>query len=126
MQTYVLLAILASVCYGVSVVFQKKGIERISGKKIKWFKKYSINWKFVKKILNKYFLSGIGIGFIGSLIYLKAMSVGEVSIILPLTHISILVTWVLSISYLKEKVGSREWLALVLIFLGALLLSVTA
>lgn len=126
MQAYVLLTIFAAFFYGVSVALQKKGIGRISGKKIRLFKKYSVNWKIVKKLLNKYFLFGIGIGFVGTLMWLKAMSIGEISVIQSLLNLSIVVTWIVGIVYLKERLNSKEWFAVLLIFAGAIILSVIA
>jgi uncharacterized membrane protein len=122
MQAYVLLTILASIFYGISVVLQKKGIEKISKTK-----NIFQNIKhLIKKILNKYFLTGIAIGFFGTVSYWKAMSIGEISIIQPLINISTIVTWVFGIFYLKEKVYPKEWIGLILIFVGALVLSVSA
>jgi len=123
MQFYVLLTILASFFYGVSVIFQKKGLEKISlkfkGNKVKILK------NLIKKILNKYFLGGIIIGFFGTITYWKAMAIGELSIIQPLINISTIFTWLLGIFYLKEKAFKREWFALILIFIGAIALSVS-
>lgn len=129
MQLYVLLTIFSAFCSGVSLVLQKKGIEKISEHRAKLIKRRSINWKvlknLIKKLLHKHFLVGSAIGLIGALAYIKAMSIGEISIIQPLLNVSTIVTWIFGIFYLKEKIYSKEWLSLFLIFFGAVILSVT-
>jgi uncharacterized membrane protein len=128
MQFYVLLTIFAAFFYGISIVFQRRGLRGIPEYKI--LSGYKINFsaikKSIKKILNRYFVFGILIGSVGSLLYLKAMSTGEVSIIQPLTYLSVIVTWILGSFYLKEKLHLREWISIFLILIGAMILSVIA
>lgn len=126
MQVYILLAIVSSILYGIGLVIQKKGIEKISG--LKLLKNFSIKnlKKLIRKLLNKKLLSGVIIGGIGTLFYWKAISIGELSILQPLTNINVIVVWIFGWVYLKERIRSREWIGLLLIFVGAVTLSVSA
>lgn len=129
MQAYVLLTVLAAFLYGISAVLQKKGIEKISGYKNIWVKGHSIDWKalkdLIKELLHRHFIAGLVLGLFGFLAYIEAMSMGEISVIQPLINISIVVTWILGILYLKEKIYGKDWLSLFLIFFGVVMLSVS-
>jgi len=126
MQVYILLTIVSSILYGIGLVIQKKGIEKISG--LKLLKNFSIKnmKKLIRELLNKKLLTGVIIGGIGTLFYWKAISIGELSILQPLTNINIIVVWIFGWVYLKERIRSREWIGLLLIFVGAVVLSVSA
>ncbi len=126
MQVYILLAIISSILYGIGLVIQKKGVEKISG--LKLLKNFSIKnlKKLIRKLLNKKLLSGVIIGGIGTLFYWKAISIGELSILQPLTNINVIVVWIFGWVYLKERIRSKEWIGLILIFVGAVTLSVSA
>lgn len=115
MEAY-FLAIIAALCFGIGAVLQKRGVEKIS---IKSTWEILKNLKFlIKQILNRYFLLGSLIAFFGVLVSWRALSIGELSIVQPLLNLNIIVVWLLGILYLHEKIQFREWVALIIIFLG--------
>lgn len=126
MESYVILAIITAVLYGVGIVFQKKGISKIP-KNLQILKGFSINLRnlkiLIKKVLNKYFLFGIVITFIGGLFYFTSISLGEISVVIPILNLSLVVVYGLGVIYLKEKLTLAEWFGIGVIFFGVIVLS---
>jgi uncharacterized membrane protein len=122
METYVGLAIITAILYGIGAILQKKGISKIS-------EGFSINLKNIKKmlkeVLNKYFISGLILSFFGGLFFLASVSLGEISTIVPVINLNLVIVYILGTYYLKEKYKVMEWLGIGLIFFSIIVLSVS-
>lgn len=66
-------------------------------------------------------LSGVATG-LSWLCYFHALQTGPVSVVVPVDKLSIVVTVVFSVIFLKEKVLTKAWIGLALIVSGTLLL----
>lgn len=81
-----------------------------------WLNPLSIN----KKTLFMLVLSGIATGF-SWICYMKAIQQGPVSIVNAIDKMSLLVTVLLAIIFLNEKLNLYQWIGITLISIGSLL-----
>ena len=104
----IVLEIISAVVSGIGIFLQKLGLEKVKSwkdilKSYKWILGYSL--------------------FIPSLIlYMIALKYERLSIIQPLSNLSIIVLVILEIMVLKEKIKKQEIFALILFFIGILLI----
>jgi uncharacterized membrane protein len=81
----------------------------------------------IKIVLSeKYWVFGGILAVAGWIVYLIALSFFEISIVKPLTNISIIVLIIGAMVVYSEKVGSTEWLGLGALFLASVILSLVA
>ncbi len=78
----------------------------------------------ILSILNqKLWLFGFFLTAIGWVFFLFAYSLAPVSIIAPLNNVGILVLVGVAVFWLKEKLSSFEWLGIIIVFLGIIIVS---
>ena len=105
----------------VGVVSLKKGITEIG--EMKGFNTAEIVRMIKAGVTNKYLLLGVFFEalFFGCLLIL--MSRGDVSFVWPLTALSFVFTTFAAMWFLHEKVSTTRWIGVVLILIGAGLVS---
>jgi drug/metabolite transporter (DMT)-like permease len=123
MSTHVaiLLALIASVGFAVSVVFQKKTAIKLPkltfpprGRDILAFLK---NWGW---------MAAFGLSVISWLCYMVAMAFAPVSIIQPLIGFSLCILALFAVVYLKERLTGGEWIGIAVTVGGIVLLGASA
>lgn len=107
----VILAILAAILFGISTGMQKYSLERIS--------KFSIR----KMLFNKKWFSSLIVGGIGILFYLFAMRIAELSLVQSIISLTLIVQVLIGFAFFKEKLGVIEWLAIIMVVAGVLLIA---
>ena len=134
---YIIYALLASVFSGLTSVFAKTGIKNIDSllatflrtivvliilTTITLFKK---KYKSIKDIEKRSWLFIILSGLSTSLswlFYFKALALGEASVVFPIEKLSLVVSILISITFLKEKVNKKQIIGIIIIFIGTSLL----
>ncbi len=118
METIVLLLVVsAAVMGGVAQVLLKKGMTEIG--KISLLE---MTKQFVKIILtNPYVFVGLAIYVMSTIIYLAALSRGELSALFPLISISYIIAAVLAVFFLNEKITWIRWAGIITIVAGVFL-----
>ncbi len=109
MVFWLLLTLIAAVCYGSSIILQKIAL---TGKK-----------NLLEAVKNPLLLVGASLMLTGGALFLKALSMGEVSVVSPLLNLNVIVTWAFGKVVLGEKCERIEWLGLALLLSGSFLLS---
>lgn len=71
------------------------------------------------------FLAGLGLQGVALAAYLAALSRADLSLVFPLTATSTILTTLLAAPLLGERVGSRRWIAVLLIAAGTALISMS-
>ncbi|MFC1889632.1 EamA family transporter [Thermodesulfobacteriota bacterium] len=71
-------------------------------------------------------LLGIFVNVTGTLFYFQALSEGELTVIQPLVSLNIAVAVVIGVLVLKESMGRGEWLGVLVMILGTVLLAAGA
>jgi len=107
----ILLAVLAAVLFGISVILQK-----YSMKKMKKFEVKAL-------VKNKKWLFALFIGILGVLAYISAMSVGDISTVQPILSLSLIIPVIFGFFWFKEEVVISRWFFIVLLLVGVILLS---
>jgi drug/metabolite transporter (DMT)-like permease len=82
--------------------------------------------RIAKLIRNRQLITGLCFYAFSSLIALIALRGGELSILYPIIALQYVWTNILSMKYLKEKVGLLRWAGIALIFLGVSLIGIGA
>ena len=113
MSLGIVLAIIASVCFGISVAMQKYGLKSL--------KKFS----FASMAKNKRWIAALAIGIVGILLYLVALTLAALSIVQPLTSLTIIIPVIAGVIFFKEKIGGIKWALLALVIVGVILISVS-
>ncbi|MHA1167024.1 MAG: hypothetical protein ACTSRU_04320, partial [Candidatus Hodarchaeales archaeon] len=81
----------------------------------------------IKVVLSeRYWIIGGLLAIFGWLVYLVALSFYEISLVKPLTNISILVLTICALVIYKEKIKLREWFGVGGLLLSSVLLSISA
>lgn len=63
-------------------------------------------------------------GYIALLVFYKGLSKGKVGVVTPIASSSVIITVVLSLIFFNEALNSMQWIAIMLIFLGIILITV--
>ena len=107
-----LLAVLASLCFGISVAIQKYSLNEIK------------NFSLKQMIKSKKWVSALGIGIVGVVIYLVALNLEPISTVQPLTSLSFIIPIIAGIAFFKEKLEVKKWAFLVLVLAGIVLVTI--
>jgi len=131
MKLYILLAVVAPILLGTAGVLQKRGLDELPKLSADWwFKDGKLQWDMIKKVLftflNIYFILGCIVGLAGGLVYMVALSMGDISIVQPLQGLGNLMAVILGVLWLHEKVKKREYIFIVLLIAGIVLLNMAA
>ncbi len=121
MTVYLLVAIIA-VCWGTGGAMQKYGMSTSFpglglGTLVKDLRRI-IRVLFGSRI----WLGGIGLTTTGGVVFFFATSIGDISVIQPLSNLNGAVAVLIGITVLKERMGSREAAGVFLLLGGAVLL----
>ena len=109
----IVLALVASVCFGISVALQKYGLKSM--------KKFS----FAAMVKNKRWIFALVIGIVGILLYLVALNLADLSLVQPLTSLTIIIPVIAGVAFFKEKIGGIKWALLALVIIGVVLISIS-
>jgi uncharacterized membrane protein len=100
-MTIAILVVSAAVMGGVAQILLKKGMSKVG--KITLIEMAK---QFAKIILtNPYIFAGLAIYVISTVVYLAALSSGEVSAVYPIISVSYVITGILAIWFLNEKIS---------------------
>ena len=99
------LVILAVIMGAIGPVFIKKGSNNIS-----------LNLKKILK--NKYLIAGILTYVASSVVYIIALTGGELSTLAPIISLSYVIVAFLSIRLLNERMNKMKWIGIALIMIG--------
>jgi len=121
MTKVLIVLILALVVEAVGVVFLSKGLKQIG--EVQTISAREIGRIITKGATNSSILLGIALEalFFGALLYL--LSQRDVSLIWPLTSLGFVITAIAAKFLLKEEVSAMRWAGVVLIVIGATLVS---
>lgn len=108
----IIFSILAAVCYGISASIQKYSFQGM--------KKFSIR----RMIKNIRWLSALGIGFIGILIYLYALQIAALSVVQPMLALSMIIPIIFGIFFFGEKTSVHEIMGIILVIVGVVWISI--
>lgn len=139
--TWLIYAILSAVFAALTSIFAKIGIENVEsnlGTAIRTGVVFVITWGIVftkkkyrlipdipKKDLLFILLSGLTTGA-SWLCYYNAIQTGIVSVVVPIDKLSLAVTILFSMIFLKEKLPLKAWIGLFLILAGTILMTIFA
>lgn len=113
MSLGIALSIISAALFGASIAMQKYGMGSM--------KKFS----FSGMIKNKVWLAALGIGVIGLIFYLAALSLADLSTVQPMTALTLVVPVISGVFFFKEKVGRLEWVLLAMVIGGIFLVSIS-
>lgn len=109
-QTWVIiLAVLSGILGGIGVILLKKGS-----------KKFNLN--ILTQIKNYYILLGMASCGTGMITLLIAFKGGELSALYPLISIQYIISTLLAVKYLKEKMNLFKWAGITAIIIGIILI----
>ena len=112
-----LLVVSAAVMGGVAQVLLKKGMAEVGKISLMEMAK-----QFVRIIVtNPYVFVGLLIYVISTVIYLAALSRGELSILYPIIAVSYIIAAVLAVFFLNEKITLVRWVGIITIVVGVFL-----
>lgn len=121
----ILLAFLTAVLWGFGNVFQKQGMTTS-------FPKISIGRVFsqIPTILKTLFTNwlwmlGLVMMGVGALLYVIALGIGgRVTVVQPILCLTVVVSALVGVIWLKEKVSTLEWVGIATVFAGVVMVSV--
>ncbi len=108
----IVLSIVASVLFGISVAIQKYSLSEMKDFSIKQMAKKT-KWIFA-----------LVIGIIGVVAYLVALNLEPISTVQPLTSLSFIIPTIAGILFFKEKLEVKKWAFLMLVLAGIVLVSI--
>ena len=109
----IVLAIVASVCFGISVALQKYGLKSMK------------TFSFAGMVKNKRWILALLIGIVGILLYLAALNLADLSVVQPLASLTIIIPVIAGVLFFKEKIGGIKWALLALVVIGVILISIS-
>ncbi len=113
-----LLAICASIFWGMGIALQKKGIDA-SFPKISLAKFFSQIFLIVKTLLqNSVWAIGLFCMFCGMGFFAYALAAGDISIVQPMVNLTIVVATLAGVIFLHEKVSPMEWVGIGVMLIG--------
>jgi drug/metabolite transporter (DMT)-like permease len=123
MQNAVLLAIVASIFWGVGTVMQKQGMAAEFPKIT--FGNLIRQFGAVLKALvqNRIWFAGLIILIGGMLTYSYALANGDITLVQPIVNLTLVVAAVGGVVFLKEKVSGLEWLGIFVMLCGVVLIA---
>lgn len=83
-----------------------------------WINPFSLNSKSVIFLILSAFATGLS-----WICYFRALQLGPASVVAPLDKLSLLLAVVLSVMFLKERLNIVQWLGVIFMSLGALLVA---
>lgn len=134
---WILYAILTAVFTSTTTVLSKIGIENTNTTLITFLRTIVVliilttitlfkkKYKYIKDIKSRSWLFIILSGLSTSLswlFYFKALALGEASIVFPIEKLSLVVSILISIIFLKEKVSKKQIIGIIIIIIGTSLL----
>lgn len=134
---WILYAILTAVFTSTTTVLSKIGIENTNTTLITFLRTIVVliilttitlfkkKYKYIKDIKSRSWLFIILSGLSTSLswlFYFKALALGEASIVFPIEKLSLVVSILISIIFLKEKVSKKQITGIIIIIIGTSLL----
>ena len=134
---WILYAILTAVFTSTTTILSKIGIENTNTTLITFLRTVVVliilttitlfkkKYKYIKDIKNRSWLFIILSGLSTSLswlFYFKALALGEASIVFPIEKLSLVVSILISIIFLKEKVSKKQITGIIIIIIGTSLL----
>ncbi len=111
-----IISMLASAVSNIGIIFQKKGVNAVSGKSKKAAFKYLTNGTWI---------SGLALMTVGWVFYLASMRYAPISIIQPLQGFGFLVFAAFSIFYLHERISPADWAAVACMLIGIIILGIS-
>lgn len=105
----IFLAVIASLCIGVSIIIQKQILNKE--------KKFSIK----KLIRNKIWVLSAAIGNVGALLYTISLSMTSFIVVQIIISASFLIPIIGGAVLFKEKLGVKKWLSICAIIIGVAL-----
>jgi len=99
------IVIFASFIGAFGSLFLKKGASKLA---------LSLNSIF----RNKSLITGILMYVIGTLLFVPALRLGDLSVLYPFASLTYVWTVLISIKFLKEKMNSFKWIGLILLIIG--------
>lgn len=105
-------ALLAAVCYGLAAAIQKKsmGDQR--------------HFDMGEILKDRLWLSSILVGFVGIIFYLLALANAGLTEVQPFLSLSLIIPIIAGLVFFREKLGRIQWIAIVLVLAGIILVSV--
>lgn len=121
----ILLAFVTAVLWGFGNVFQKQGMSAS-------FPKISLKSVFgqiptiVRTLLTNWlWMLGTLMMFTGAILYVVALGIGgELTVVQPILCLAVVVSALVGVVWLKEKVSALEWVGIATVFAGVVMVSV--
>lgn len=123
---YLLFVGLTCLCFGAGAAMQKHGMAtafpKLTLKTV--ISQFGLVLKTV--LTNWIWVVGVLINLCGGLFYLLAVGNGDITIVQPLINLNIVVAMLIGVVVLKEKISTNEWLGVLIMVGGAIVLGFTA
>jgi len=114
----IILAIVASLAWGLGTVLQKHGMAT-SFPKISLGQAFKQIGTIIKALFSNWiWLLGLLFMITGMLSFATALGAGDITLVQPLVCLTGVVTAIIGVLFLKEKVSHIEWIGIALILLG--------
>ncbi len=114
----ILLAVIASVCWGIGTVMQKYGMAGAFPKITlrEFFRQIGPVLK--KLVANWIWTAGMALMIGGGMVFMTAQGRAGIAAVLPITCLTGAVAALIGVAFLKEKVAAVEWAGIGLVFAG--------
>ncbi len=118
----IMLAIIAAFCFNFAIILQKMGLNQVPiidlGKNLK-------NLLMSVKLLfcNKSWLAGFLLGIFGWFFYVIAISLVSILVVTPIISIGLIIFVFAAWTILKEKIGLKEMIAIIMLILATIFLT---
>ena len=114
----ILLAVIASVCWGIGTVMQKYGMAGAFPKITlrEFFRQIGPVLK--KLVANWIWTAGMALMIGGGMVFMTAQGRAGITAVLPITCLTGAVAALIGVAFLKEKVAAVEWAGIGLVFAG--------
>jgi undecaprenyl phosphate-alpha-L-ara4N flippase subunit ArnF len=107
----IILVVIATLLGSIASLLLKKGAK-------------DFNFNIYKQLKNTNLLIGITLYIIGTVAYIAALRMGDLSKVYPMTSISYVMIALLSIKFLGEKINFYKWTGIILIISGTIIISI--
>lgn len=126
MPTYILLTILASLCWGVGAGLMKHGVSTQIPKIGISALLSNAKGVFSALIRNRAWAFSILIGIAGGFFMVQAQSMGDLTVVLPLANLACAFSILFGVLFLGERLKTNEGAGLFVLLVGAVLISISA